>query len=129
MFGSAWYYSLNFPPLTPPAVVFTPAWTILYVMIFISFVLFVTRRSEKSKLWGYILFLGQIVLNFSWTPIFFGTHNISLALLVIVLLDVMVLFNILEFYKISQKFSLAFIYVALYNIKRTFLKGGFSYEG
>lgn len=124
MFGSAWYYSLNFPPLTPPAVVFTPAWTILYVMIFISFVLFVTRRSEKSKLWGYILFLGQIVLNFSWTPIFFGTHNISLALLVIVLLDVMVLFNILEFYKISQKSAYLLIPYFIWILFATYLNLG-----
>lgn len=124
MFGSAWYYSLNFPPLTPPTTVFTPVWTILYVMIFISFVLFVTRRSEKSKLWGYILFLGQIVLNFSWTPIFFGTHNISLALLVIVLLDVMVLCNILEFYKISQKSAYLLIPYFIWILFATYLNLG-----
>lgn len=29
----------------------------------------------------------------------------------------------------KKLFSLAFIYVACYNFYRTFLKGGFSYEG
>ena len=124
MFGSTWYYSLNFPPLTPPATVFAPVWTILYVMILISLVLFIARRSEESKLWGYILFLVQAVLNFSWTPIFFGTHKISLALFVIVFLDVMVLFNILEFYKISKKSAYFLIPYFIWILFATYLNLG-----
>ena len=103
MLDSTWYYSLNQPFLTPPATVFPIAWTILYTMIFISLVLFAAKRTEQSKLWGYVWFFGQLVLNFLWTPIFFGLHKIGAALLVVVVMDILVFFNIREFYEISKK--------------------------
>lgn len=97
-----WYNSLNHPPLTPPAFVFAPAWAFLYALILFSFIIFIIKRSDKPKLWGYTLFIVQICLNLIWTPVFFGLHNIAAALAVIIILDVVVLFNIIEFFKISS---------------------------
>lgn len=125
MFGSIWYYSLNQPPLTPPAAVFPVVWTILYTMIFVSLVLFITTRTGKSKFFGYIWFWGQLILNFIWTPIFFGLHKISAALIVLLVMDVLVLFNIKEFYEISKKSAYFLIPYFLWILFATYLNLGY----
>ena len=102
MFNSTWYNSLVQPPLKPPAWFFSPVWTILYILIAISFVLYTKKITNKSKNWGYILFFTQLLMNLAWTPAFFGVQNIGLALIIVVLLDILVFFNIIEFFKISK---------------------------
>lgn len=125
MFGSTWYYSLNQPPLVPPAAVFPVVWTILYTMIFVSLVLFITTSTEKTKFFGYIWFFGQLILNFIWTPIFFGLHKISAALIVLLVMDVLVLFNIKEFYEISKKSAYFLIPYFLWILFATYLNFGY----
>jgi tryptophan-rich sensory protein len=78
-----WYAGLAKPWFNPPAWVFAPAWTTLYVLIAVAGWL-VWRRDRGSmpmKLWW-----AQLVLNFAWTPIFFAAHQIGLALFVILAL-------------------------------------------
>jgi len=124
MFESTWYYNLNHPPLTPPGWIFTPAWITLYTLIFIALVLFITQRSEKSKMWGYVLFFGQLVFNFLWSPIFFSLHNLGFSLLVIIIMDILVLFNIKEFYEISQKAAYFLIPYFCWILFATYLNAG-----
>ena len=102
MYNSVWYYSLNLPPLTPPAWIFASVWTVLYTTIFISLILFIVKSSNKSKILGYILFFGQLALNFLWAPVFFGMHNIKSAFIILIFMAILVLFNIKEFYRISK---------------------------
>ena len=102
MFDLTWYNTLNQPFLTPPAWVFAPAWTFLYITIFAALIVYAFRKSDKNKTWGYVLFFAQMLLNLLWSPIFFYYHNIALALVVVVLMTVLVLWNIVEFYKISK---------------------------
>ena len=78
-----WYAGLAKPSFNPPAWVFAPAWTTLYVLIAIAGWL-VWRRDRAStpmKLWW-----AQLVLNFLWTPAFFAARQIGLALIVILVL-------------------------------------------
>lgn len=76
----AWYAALAKPPWTPPGWVFGPAWTLLYVLIALAG--YRTWRRAPSgpamQLWA-----GQMLLNFSWSPIFFRAHLIEAALVVI----------------------------------------------
>ena len=102
MFDLAWYNTLNQPPLTPPAWVFAPAWTFLYTIIFAALIVYAFKKTNKNKTWGYVLFFTQMLLNLLWSPIFFYFHNIALALVVVVMMIVLVLWNIIEFYRISK---------------------------
>jgi translocator protein len=82
----AWYASLRKPGFNPPAWVFGPAWTTLYLMIAAS--LWQLWRAPASAartraLWWMAL---QLLLNAAWTPIFFGLHRPGWALLEIGLL-------------------------------------------
>ena len=76
----AWYAALAKPPWTPPGWVFGPAWTLLYVLIALAGYR-TWRRAPTGpamQLWA-----GQLLLNFSWSPIFFRAHLIEAALVVI----------------------------------------------
>ncbi len=99
-----WYSTLIKPALTPPAWVFAPAWIFLYITIFTSLLLFTVTRSRQSKAIGYTYFVMQIIFNLLWTPAFFVLNDLKLSTIIIIVLDILVLLNILEFYKIS-KFS------------------------
>jgi len=75
----SWYPSLIKPALNPPAYVFGPVWTVLYVMIGIAAGRLWRVRHAFPTIWR--LFLLQLVFNFAWTPLFFGLQRIDLALL------------------------------------------------
>ena len=104
MLDLTWYTTLEKPALTPPVWVFAPAWIFLYITIFAALLLFTVTRTRKSKIMGYTYFILQVILNILWTPSFFILNNPALALIDIIALDIFVLLNIIEFYKIS-KFS------------------------
>jgi tryptophan-rich sensory protein len=78
-----WYAGLAKPAFNPPAWLFGPVWTLLYVLIAVAgWRTFERDRSgAPMRLWW-----AQLVLNFAWTPVFFGAHQIGLALVVIVAL-------------------------------------------
>jgi tryptophan-rich sensory protein len=87
------YGSLNKPDLAPPSVVFPIAWSILYVLMGIS--LYMNRNNKKNM----VTFFIQLMLNYLWVFVFFGMQSWLGGFIVIILLDVMILYTILEFYK------------------------------
>ena len=121
MFNLSWFYSLKRPFLSPPAWVFAPVWAILYLTILISFLIYGLKKSDYNKTWGYLLFFLQLILNLVWSPVFFHFHNISLALAIIVLLDVLTLCTIIEFIRISKTAGLLLIPYLLWIIFATYL--------
>ncbi len=104
-----WFDSLNKPFLNPPDWIFTPVWTILYIMIAISFFLFLRGGITKEKRWPLAFFLIQLALNFAWSPIFFGMQNISLAFVVLVLMYLFLILTIITFFKYSKLASIMLI--------------------
>ena len=87
------YGSLNKPDLAPPSVVFPIAWSILYVLMGIS--IYMNRNNKKNM----VTFFIQLMLNYLWVFVFFGMQSWLGGFIVIILLDVMILYTILEFYK------------------------------
>lgn len=124
MFNSAWYYSLNQPVLTPPAWVFAPVWTILYISMLIALFLYTRKCVWQNKNWGYVLFFAQLFMNLIWSPIFFGLKNIGLALAVIITLDTLVLFTITEFFRISKSAGRTLIPYFVWILFATYLNWG-----
>lgn len=113
---SIWYIDLNKPFLNPPAWIFGPVWTVLYILMGIASYLVFSKKilflNKKKKLFRknslYIYFL-QLVLNFLWSFLFFYFHSPLLALINIVSLWVMILTCILMFYKIHKTAGLLLI--------------------
>lgn len=100
-----WYNNLNKPLLNPPAEIFAPVWTVLYIMIFISLFLFLKGGMNKSKILPLIFFIIQLILNFSWSGVFFGLKNINAALIIIAFMWLFILLTVLTFKKHSKAAS------------------------
>lgn len=93
-----WYMALNRSPLTPPNYFFGIAWSILYVMIATSgWMIWRSKPFAELKLikTGYII---QLVLNWSWTPLFFSYHLTGLALICLSLIIILVALMIIKAY-------------------------------
>ena len=120
----SWYSALIQPPLKPPAWLFAPVWTVLYITMAVSLFLYARKYTIKNKAWGYVLFFMQLLVNLSWSPAFFGLKNVGLALALIILLDILVLFNIMEFFKISKSAGRCLIPYFIWILFATYLNLG-----
>jgi translocator protein len=84
----AWYAGLNKPSFNPPAWLFGPVWTVLYVLIAVAG----WRVWQRDRTgWLMKLWWAQLSLNFLWTPVFFAAHQVGLALIVILLMLAVIL--------------------------------------
>ena len=59
----SWFNALNKPLLNPPAWLFAPVWTILYISMGVALFLYARKFTIKSKAWGYVLFFTQLLVN------------------------------------------------------------------
>ena len=98
-FKEPWYSEIILPSFNPPSWVFGPVWSTLYV--FMSIAIWKTWDMTKDKKLLKIYFL-HLFFNAIWSVIFFGFHNIGLALvdLIIILLFIILLMKI--YYRISK---------------------------
>ena len=91
---NTWYTILNRSPLTPPNYVFHIAWTILYTIIAIAGFLIWQASSIPRLRFIKSLYIVHLILNWSWTPLFFhyqltgysliclGIMNITVAMII-----------------------------------------------
>ena len=96
---ATWFPTLNKPPFNPPAWVFGPVWTTLYVMMGVA-----AWRVWRKAGWGTALnlFAAQLALNCAWSFLFFGLQSPGLALLDIVPLLALILLTIRAFWPIDR---------------------------
>ena len=120
MFNSIWYQNLVKPYLAPPNWIFAPIWTVLYILIFASLVFYIYTPIKNKEL-GYILFFIQILLNILWSPFFFGLKSILGALIILILLDVVLLFTIVQFFKVSKIAGIILIPYLIWILFATYL--------
>ena len=87
---STWYSTLNRSSLTPPNYVFPVAWTILYGIIGICGWLIWHAQALPQLVVIKTLYIIQLILNWSWTPLFFHYHLTGFSLLILGCMDVLV---------------------------------------
>ena len=82
----SWYSTLEKPFFAPPGWLFGPAWTVLYILIAISFG-YVFYQFLKKKISAKIVlpFALNVIFNLIYTPIQFGLQNNFLAAIDILL--------------------------------------------
>lgn len=97
-----WYRGLEKPSFNPPGAVFGPVWTVLYLIMAVAAWL-VWRGRERAKVrWALCAWGGQLILNGLWSWLFFGRHEIGLALAEIVLLWIAILVTTILFWRVSR---------------------------
>lgn len=86
-----WYIELTKPVWQPPNWVFAPVWTVLYTFLGIIAVRVYAAKKSLLRSWVLVLFIVQLLLNFLWSPVFFGFEQIGIGLVIISVLVVFVL--------------------------------------
>lgn len=97
----SWYTSLIKASFTPPAWIFGPIWSILYLMI--GFVLGKIWKVRQVYPWLLFIFVTQTILNLLWPWVFFHFHRPDLAFYNICLLWTTILIVMKTVYKTSQR--------------------------
>lgn len=83
----SWYASLVKPTWAPPSWLFGPVWSVLYIIIFISFgTVFYKVFNRELPVLIVLPFVLNIIFNLLFTPIQFGLKNNYLAMIDILLI-------------------------------------------
>ena len=94
-----WYSQLIKSNYNPPDWIFAPVWTTLYVMMTLA-IWFFWHTKNRDINTVYIYFL-HIVFNTTWSIVFFGLHQIMLALIVLVILIILIIILIIKFKRVN----------------------------
>lgn len=119
-----WYKNLNKPPFTPPATYFPIAWGILYTLMTISFFIILSKPHSQNKYIAVNLFLFQLILNFTWSYVFFEIKSIEFALLDVIFLLISLIFTLIYFFKLSKFAGILLIPYLLQVIFALYLNAG-----
>ena len=90
------YQQMIKPPLSPPSIVFPIVWTILYLLMGISFYLY--KKDNNDELTETIYYL-QLVINYFWSIFFFIFKWYCFSVLWIILLDIVIIILLVRFNK------------------------------
>lgn len=99
-----WYETLKRPEWRPPNKAFAPVWTSLYCgMGYASYLVWKHGDGFGGIAKGpLILYSTQLALNWAWSPLFFGAHELKWSLVEIAVLDVNVALCAFAFYNVHK---------------------------
>jgi translocator protein len=116
----AWYHPLIKSTLTPPPITFAIVWPALYLLLAVlGSMVFSKENLYPSKI--KILYLMQLILNWSWTPIFFYLHWVGAALFVLSSMVVITTVLIIQGYSENKKILLLLMPYLVWIIFATYL--------
>ena len=98
-----WYAGLVKPALNPPSWIFGPVWTILYILMGIAvFLVWKKGFSRPDVKKAVKVFALQLILNATWSIVFFGLHSPLWAFVIVVAMWLAIIWTMVVFYKISK---------------------------
>lgn len=113
------YNSLQKPPLAPPSILFPIMWSILYVLMGISYGILESKSLVDLKI-NFIYYF-QLFVNAMWSIIFFILKWRLFAFIWIVLLDILVIVMLIHFYKKNKLSGLLQIPYLLWTLFASYL--------
>ena len=98
-----WYATLTKPVFNPPSWIFGPVWTTLYALMGIAAFLVWKKGLDRRDIRKALLVFGlQLVLNASWSIVFFNLESPAWAFVNIAALWLAIIWTMVLFYKISK---------------------------
>tara|TARA_B100001250_G_C19510448_1_gene661424 strand:+ start:100 stop:573 length:474 start_codon:yes stop_codon:yes gene_type:complete len=94
-----WYSQLIKSNYNPPDWIFAPVWTTLYLMMTLA-IWFFWHSKKRDMNTVYIYFI-HILLNTTWSISFFAFHNISLALINLLILIGLIIVLIVRYKRVN----------------------------
>ena len=119
IFKEPWYSQLVKSNYNPPDWIFAPVWTTLYLMMTLAVWLF-WHTKERDMNTIYIYFI-HILFNTTWSVVFFVFHNISLALLNLMILICLIIILIIRFKRVNYVSAYLMIPYLLWSCYALFL--------
>jgi len=99
---SPWFAALNKPATFPPPATFGIVWSVLYILMGLALALVCAAWGARYRVVAILAFVLQLAINLAWSPVFFGQHEISAALAVLVALDAAVLVTLILFWSVRR---------------------------
>src|SRR3546814_8047387 len=83
-YDNRWFAALDRPAIVPPGWVFGVVWTALYACLGLSLAMILHARGATGRGFALLLFFVQLIASFAWSPLFFGQHQVTSALYLII---------------------------------------------
>ena len=100
-FKEPWYSEIILPSFNPPSWVFAPVWTTLYFMMSIAIWKIWINSFDLKILKLYFI---HLFFNATWSIVFFGFHQIGLALINLVIIIIFIIL-LMKSYFVRDKVS------------------------
>ena len=98
-FKEPWYSEINLPNFNPPSWVFAPVWTSLYIMMAIA-IWKIWVSSFDLKILK--LYFTHLFFNGTWSIVFFGFHQIALALVNLLIILIFIVLLMRRYFSIDK---------------------------
>lgn len=120
--GSIDYNTLAKPVLSPPSIAFPIVWTILYIIMGISYGILKSKQNVDKGVKN--IYYTQLIVNALWSIIFFTFKWRLFAFIWIVLLDILVIIMIKRFYEKNKLAGILQIPYLIWTLFATYLNFG-----
>ena len=98
-FKEPWYSEILLPSFNPPSWVFGPVWTILYIFMSIAAWSAWKKTADKKILQIYFV---HLFFNSIWSVIFFGFHQILIALIDLIIILIFITWLMKIYYQVDK---------------------------
>ena len=98
-FKEPWYSEILLPSFNPPSWVFGPVWTTLYIFMSIAAWSAWKQTSDKKILKIYFI---HLFFNSMWSVIFFGFHQIFVALIDLGIILIFIIWLMRIYYHVNR---------------------------
>ena len=123
-----WYSTLIKPTWSPPAWLFGPVWSVLYIIIAVSFgYVFYLYYKQVIPFLIVLPFILNLIFNFAFTPIQFGLKNNLLAALDITLVLITLIWGLVAIYQYAPWVSYSNLPYLAWVLFATFLQFNITY--
>ncbi len=116
------YTELIKPPFAPPKIFFPIAWSIIYLLMGISW--FLLNKNDLADADDALIYYSQLLINLLWSIIFFLFKWRFMAVIWIILLDIVVYYMLYLFSKKDKLTVYLNIFYALWITFATYLTIG-----
>ena len=123
-FKEPWYSEIILPSFNPPSWVFGPVWTTLYIFMSIAAWSAWKQTSDKKILQIYFI---HLFFNSMWSVIFFGFHQIFVALIDLGIILIFIIWLMRIYYHVNRISFLLMIPYLLWSSYALILNGAIFY--
>lgn len=107
--AGAFYGKLSQPEWAPPASLFGPVWTLLYILIAIAAWLVWKDAGFRGASLALSMMIVQLAANALWTWIFFAWHRGALAFVEIIVLWILIVITMILFWRVRTVAGVLFV--------------------